>query len=254
MAPGVPILAGGVRVAGRLQGHHRGMNAWTVVLMLTAAPSVAAETSPEASDRGWILQSDIVTRVAPEGAMLFAGAVYRWSLDERPPPTALRHLQVGLTGGVNPAYAQVGTHVEVAPGPFLVLRADYDLLTYFGGFGSLLAFERPTDFSPSALADRAGEERAGLGHRFSAQAILRAKLGPVIVRHRTALRHYRFTEGPIVYEWEFDSLVGERDLLIDTETAVLAERISKRRTGRPGRPTACLASDSIVICIERSKP
>lgn len=192
--------------------------------LLTAAVAVA-EAQAERPDRGIILFSDLITRAAPEGVMLFAGGAHRWSLDGRSPEAALQHAQLGLTLGVNPAYGSLSAHAEAAPLPFLVLRGSYELQAFYGGFGTLLSFSDPeADFSPSALQARSGEEVSGFAHRFSGQSTLRAKAGFMLFRARTSLHHFRFSKGgPLIYEFEFDTLLERNDAVFEQDVAVLLE-------------------------------
>lgn len=197
-----------------------------LILALTAHPTAATEaiTSPEPTSRSRV-SADLVGRVAPAGIMLLVGGAHRLSLDGREPNQALRYVDIALRGGVNPAYAQVGPGLEIAPVPFLVLSTSYDLFGYFGAFSSLLSFDSAdADFSDDVLENRRGEERAGSGHRWSSAVTARGRVGPVVARVRGATHRYWLgAAGPFLYEWEFDTLLEKHDWLFESEATVLFE-------------------------------
>lgn len=172
------------------------------------------------------LHADLLGRHNPVGLMLMAGGYRRWPIRTAPETGAtLAYLQAGLSAGVNPAYGQLSAHVEWMPAPFLRLRAVYDLFGYFGANGALLSFpSADAPFGDDELDARSGTEESGTGHRFSLQPVLRFRIGPVILRNRTELAYHRFDgAGPYFYEWAYDTLLRDGDVLLDTRTQVFVE-------------------------------
>lgn len=210
-------------------------------LMMAAAvradePLTTAGSSDavSASDREGqtTLNADLATRLNPNGIMLTVGGYRRWSGGkdtdtDYPSP----YLQGGLALGVNPAYAQAALHGEWMPATFVILRLQYDLYGFFGTNGALLSFPvADARFGKGELDALKGKEERGLGHRIMFQPTLRAKAGPVIVRNQTDLAFFSFGgKGPFFYEWEYDTLLKDGDLLVANRTQILLEAWKGRK-------------------------
>jgi len=183
-----------------------------------------ADTSEPASR--WITHADVVGRHNPAGVMLLGGLVLRQPFgydEERKIDDS--YLQAGADAGVNPAYAQASLHAEWMPVLPVVVRVQYDLFGFFGKNGAVLSFPNAqSDFGPDAIESQKGEEERALGHRFLFQPTLRAMVGPVLLRNQCDVAYYTLGgRGPYQYEWEYDTLLANRDLVLADRTSVLLQ-------------------------------
>jgi hypothetical protein len=183
-------------------------------------------TRSSASVGTTMISADVVGRHGPAGVMLFAGGARRWTQEDgRSPLEQGRYVQLGASVGVNPAYAQGSVAAEWVPVAVLQLRLQYDAFAFFGANGALLQLpSKDAAFGRDDLDALSGEEEARLGHRVMFSPVLRAKLGPIVLRNQTELDWYRLsgTDG-WYYEWEHDTLLDESDWLIANGTTVFFE-------------------------------
>ncbi len=199
------------------------------LLLLGAAltsPALATGAGEPIPGSRTTLSADVVARAAPDGVMLFTGAARRWSAeDEDSPFLRGRYLEVGASVGVNPAYGQGAVHVEWVPLAPLQLRAQYDLYGFFGRAGALVHFpSRGAPFGDSEVKARAGSETSGMGQRLLLSPVLRARAGPVVLRSQTDLAWFALPRtASWTYEWEYDTLLADRDLVVSNRSTVLFE-------------------------------
>lgn len=196
----------------------------TLLVLAIVLPSRVAETEPGGSRT--TAHADTAARLAPSGIMLFAGVQQRWNVEDG--DGALRrgrYLQLGGAVGVNPAYSQGSAHVEWVPMAALQLRLQYDLYGFFGANGALLRFGSASSrFGEDELMAARGSETSGLGQRLLFSPVLRARVGPVLLRNQTDLAWFALSStAGWFYEWEYDTLVAKRDLVVSNRTAVLFE-------------------------------
>jgi hypothetical protein len=172
------------------------------------------------------VHADAAARVGPSGVMLFTGVSRRWGLDDGDGAILRgRYLQVGAVVGVNPAYTQGGAHVEWVPIAPLQLRLQYDLYGFFGANGALLRFPSASSrFGDDEIEAADGSERSGLGQRLLFSPVLRARAGPVLLRSQTDVAFFALSStAGWFHEWEYDTLVARRDLVVSNRTALLLE-------------------------------
>jgi hypothetical protein len=190
-----------------------------------AAPRAGAEEAAPAGART-TLTGDLFARVAPDGAMIFAGVLRRWGVSDGDAPLLQgRYFQAGASVGVNPAYAQGAISGEWVPVAPLQLHAQYDLYEFFGANGALLRFPSAASRFGKAEQDAlAGSDRSGVGHRLMLSPVLRARAGRLILRSQTDLAWFALSTAPgWFYEWEYDTLLAERDFLVSNRTTMLFE-------------------------------
>ncbi len=183
-------------------------------------------------DRRTTLHGDLITRLNPDGVMLSVGGHRRWiSCKGDTSGIASPYLKGGFALGVNPAYSQVSVYGEWIPAVFAALRVQYDLYRFFGTNGALLSFpESGARFGKDEIDALKGKEESGFGHRIMLQPTLQTKAGPVIVRNQTDLAYYRFDgKGPFFYEWEYDTLLEDGDVLVANRTELLIEAWKGRK-------------------------
>lgn len=184
----------------------------------TAEPPIAASFSRLS------LVSDIYVRVNPEGVMLFAGPVYHhgYSLGSH---VLLRNLYIrgGLLLGTNPAYGQASAFVEAVPVALLQLKAQVDGFGFYGANGALLRFPNADSrFGRSEQQDLRGQETTGTGYRVLLTPVLRARVGAMVARNQTDVAYYQLaTERGYYLEWEYDTLLKNRDWVVANRAALL---------------------------------
>jgi hypothetical protein len=197
-------------------------------LMLAAVFAASHSTAAWAEPAGTrtTVHADAAARLAPNGVMLFAGVLRRWSVADGDGALLRgRHLEFGGAVGVNPAYTQGGAHVEWVPIAPLQLRAQYDLYGFFGANGALLRFPSASSrFGDDQIKAARGSETSGIGQRLLFSPVLRARLGRVLLRSQTDIAWFALSStAGWFYEWEYDTLLARRDLLVSNRTTVLFE-------------------------------
>lgn len=135
-----------------------------------------------------------------------------------------RYALAGVSVGANPAYLQGEVYGEWVPVAPLQLRAQYDAFGFFGTNGALLRFPSAgAQFGTPQIQALSGTDRAGIGHRVMFTPVLRARLGPVVLRNETNLAWYRPSpHSGWYYEWEYDTLLASSDFLVSDRLAALA--------------------------------
>jgi hypothetical protein len=175
----------------------------------------------------WIAHVDILGLYNPLGIAGLGGVLFRhpYSFSEQY-QMVWAYIQGGVDVGVNPAYAQVGAHVEWMPLIILQLRLAYDFIGYFGNWGALMSFDSSeAPFGDEVVfEEREGQEELGAAHRFLFRPILRAKFDPVVIQNTTDIAWYIFNgDGPYFLEWEYDTLLAKSDSAIYNRTDLLLE-------------------------------
>lgn len=101
---------------------------------------------------------------------------------------------------LNPAYFKVGPTLDVQPIALFHLRAGYEYMRFFGGFGYLQSFDAPhhlaSGASPFEKAIRDDNDDAGLnyvtaGHHMFVEPTLQVKVDKVVVRSKTAIERWK---------------------------------------------------------------
>jgi len=214
--------------AARDRRHLRAIARRTLVVLAAvvsaAPPRAAAGTEPGGSRT--TVSGDTAARLGPGGVVVFAGAVRRWAVEDGEGVLLRgRYLELGGAVGVNPAYLQAGPHVEWVPVALLQLRAQYDLYGFFGANGALLRFPSAASrFGDGEIKAAGGTETTGLGHRLLISPVLRARIGRVVLRSQTDLAWFALSStAGWFYEWEYDTLVARRGLVVSNRTALLFE-------------------------------
>ncbi|MCK5797370.1 MAG: hypothetical protein KAI47_09315, partial [Deltaproteobacteria bacterium] len=130
------------------------------------------------------------------------------------------HVGVNMITRLNPAYLRVGFGVELQPLAILTLRANIEHRGYFGTAGMLQSWDSPLaeyDDSTRAARSDTGATYISTGFQFTAQAILRAKVGPIAFLNEFNLHHYRLDlhgQDRVFYEAFSDILAPGRGNVI----------------------------------------
>jgi hypothetical protein len=186
--------------------------------LLAAGPSRAAPRDG--------LAADLYARLNPLGLSLEAEGQRRWAVpDGEGITTRGRYLQAGALLAVCGAWVSLGPRAEAVPWAPLKLAAGYDALAVYGANGALLRLSGDdAPFGRGALDALRGAERGALVQRAFVQATGRLRLGPVVVQSANLLAAYRMAGAAgTYYEAEYDTLLRERDLLLQDRTTALWE-------------------------------
>ncbi len=191
-----------------------------------AASFTGAVARAEPAATRTTLSMDAFARAAPDGAMLVTGVLRRWGVEDG--DSAIhrgRYLELGASVGANPAYTQAAARVDWVPIAPLQLRAQYDLYGFFGANGALLRFPSASSrFGSDEIKAADGSEKSGLGQRLLLSPVLRARVGPIVLRSQTDLAWFALSSSEgWFYEWEYDTLVAKRDLVVSNRSTVLFE-------------------------------
>lgn len=196
-----------------------------ILLVSSVSMAQAEPTATKAADQT-IFHADIAGRGNPAGIMLITGGFHRWDVTNDPEiGVPASYKQAGAMIGVNPVYAQVSLYGEWKPAIYAQLRLQYDYYGFFGSNGSLLSFpSAESRYGKNEIDSLSGKEESTSGHRLLLQPILSGKVGPVIVRNTTDIGYYLFEgKGPYFYESEYDTLLKDRDVLVNNNTVFLLE-------------------------------
>jgi hypothetical protein len=194
--------------------------ATAMAVALAAGPVVA-----RAAEETTTLSADAAGRYGPAGMTLVVGGARRWT--EADGASALergRYAEVGASVGINPAWTQGSLAAEWVPFAILQLKLGYDLFGFFGANGSLLRLpSKDSKFGKEELNALAGSEGAGIGHRVTFSPVLRARLGPVVLRNETDLERYALSAAPgWYYESENDTVVARSDWVVVNRSILFA--------------------------------
>ena len=188
------------------------------------SPSAFAQDPPVPPFSRVTVSSDAVARINPLGLALQTSGSYRHvSGYDTKGGYETSYQQAGASLMLTPAYAQPSVEVEWLPVAFAAVRVQYAAQLFMGANRGLLRFPSATSaFGEAQLKDKTGSERSKLAHRVLIQPLMRAKLGPVVLRNQTDLAIYRYgDDGPYLYESEYDTLLAPHDLVIANRTQVM---------------------------------
>jgi hypothetical protein len=205
----------------------------TVLLMLglSLPAQVLAQSSPpvpELPARRLVLNSLFVTRLNPLGLELQTRGGYQALLyrDERP-LFRDNFFFVGASPRLSPAGIRAGPVVELQPLSIFTLRLSAEYVGFFSTVGFLQSYASPnadaSDTARNAGAD-AGLNYAASGARFAIEPIAQMKVGPIVVRNRFALEHWRMglrEEDRVWYDPTLDTLVPGRGFTYANDLDVL---------------------------------
>jgi len=166
-------------------------------LLLGAPPAFAADppAKPEASKaapdpqpyvhKGFVYRSTTAARYNPLGLSTFFRVGYQRPLLGPRESILLQRTYVGVFGvtTITPAFIRGGVRLDIQPLAFLQFLFAYEGMQLFGTFDTLQSFGRVSDdFSDRAQVERGkrGANQATSGALFTAEAILQAKLGPIL--------------------------------------------------------------------------
>jgi hypothetical protein len=136
-----------------------------------------------------------------------------------------------LFGGVypklNPAFVKVGPSLEIQPLSIFNLRLAAEFVGYYATFGSLQSFRSPTDdYSDTVL--RAGKDAkqnySTYGAHLMIEPMIQLKLGPIALRDKLAIEHWRMRvrDGDTVwYDSSLDTLVSSNGWVIANDLDAL---------------------------------
>lgn len=209
----------------------RGTRGWSAILALEFAVALALQfgaalAAQAASPARTTVEAEIVGALNPDGLLGVVGASRRWMLAGDPDSPLSPYLQAGLSLGSSPAYARGSAYAEWMPHAAVQLRAQYNLYRYYGGSSiALLSFPSGDSlFGDDEVSNLEGEAEAAWGHRILLNAVLRMKVGPVLLRNSTDLAWFRFSgQGPYFLEWEYDTLLKDNDWLVADSVQALAK-------------------------------
>lgn len=129
------------------------------------------------------------------------------------------HVGGKLITRVNPAYIRIGVGLELQPLAVLTLRANYEHRSYFGVAGMLQSWQSPLEEHDDSTRAERGGSYITTGHQFTAQAIIRAKVGPIALLNEFALHYFRVDLKPgdnVFYEAFYDTLTpGKGSVLVN---------------------------------------
>lgn len=159
---------------------------------------------------------ELVGALNPEGLLLTAGVYRRWTLSGEVGEPTSPYLQSGFKAGLSPGYTSGKVYAEWMPHAAFQLRTQYALFRYFGAYSSLLSFPSgDSAFGKDEVDSLESEEEAAWGQRFLLRPILRAKIGPLLLRNVTDFAYCRFSgRGPYFLDWEYYTLAKDGDWMI----------------------------------------
>ena len=175
-----------------------------------------------------VVQSDVAAQVNPEGFVASVGGYRRWIMGtDKSLGIPSSYLQTGVGIASTPAYGRASMHAEWLAAVFVKLRIEYDYYRFYGTNTSLLSF--PSGTAPFGRADVdavEGTEQAGNGNRFLIRPTLYAKAGPLVIMNQTDIAYFHFTgRGPYFLEWTYETLLRDRDHLVENRTNALYEAV-----------------------------
>lgn len=147
--------------------------------------------------KGFVYRSTTAVRYNPLGLSTFFRIGYQRPLLGPQENILLQRTYVGLFGvtTITPAYVRGGLRVDVQPLAFLQILVAYEAMGLFGTFDTLQSFRRASeDFSDAAQVERGkqGLARSTTGAIFTAEPILQAKVGPILLVSDTTFLHTNF--------------------------------------------------------------
>ena len=174
----------------------------------------------------------ILSRTNPGGLQNGFELAYRYRLFESD-ELLFRDAFVGLAFKpmITPAFTRIGVSAQAQPLAVLYLEASWSWVAWYGVLGHPRTFaDASGDYSDTGISEAAeakGEPGATGGWELDLVAELRAKVGPVVIRNRTALIRSELTEAapkmnPLFYDPLYDllrprsgwSMTNDADVLV----------------------------------------
>lgn len=179
--------------------------------------------------------SALVGRLNPLGARLSTDIGYRYKLYEEAenPLWKSAHIGAGASTILTPGLARLGFYVEAEPIGVLQLRAIWEWVQFFGILGHGREFNSPEDdYSDTAIdaGEDAGLGDAAGGWHLNLEAVLRAKVGPVVIRDtfRAVYQKQQDSFGPYWYDPYYDILHANEGWYIVNDADVIALLLDER--------------------------
>lgn len=189
----------------------------SLVGLAVAVPACADEPGA----RRWIW-ADASASMNPAGLRLRVGGSARRALPEGDGPLLRgRELKVGVTLASTPAYGALGVEATAVPVAFLELGARYQLVGFYGAYGSLWRLpSRRSSFGEAEV--RHAHATPGLGNALTTSAALRARIGGVVVQNELAATFLQLGRARgWFYFPEESTLVATRDVLLIDQLVAL---------------------------------
>jgi hypothetical protein len=148
--------------------------------------------------KGFVYRSTTSVRYNPLGLSTFFRVGYQRPLLGPRESILLQRTYIGVNAitTITPAFIRGGIRLDVQPLAFLQFLFAYEGMGLFGTFDTLQSFRRVSeDFGDVASAERGkrGLAYPTTGGIFTAEAILQAKLGPMLLVSDTQFIHTDFT-------------------------------------------------------------
>jgi hypothetical protein len=172
---------------------------------LAAADNEQKQEHPATTDqpeqpyvhKGFVHRSTTAVRYNPLGLSTFFRLGYQRPLLGPQDSILLQRTYVGVNAitTLTPAYIRGGARLDVQPLAFLQFLFAYEGMQLFGTYDSLQSFQRVSeDWGDKAQAKRgaAGLSYPTTGGIFTAEAILQAKVGPILLVSDTQFIHTDF--------------------------------------------------------------
>ena len=189
---------------------------WLLGVLWVLASQAFAEFEPYwSTDKKWVL----VGRLNPDALMVQGSWDRQYAYSYHPELSMVDgYLQYGAITRLSPASFSIGGNLEWLPLPILQLKAESEVIRYFGNFSNVLTFDAVTDdYSDEARDQLEDEAQSSTVFHHKVDAILRAKIGSIIGRYVYTSEWFDFdVEGTLIYEPGYDLLM-ENAAQIDTQ-------------------------------------
>lgn len=179
--------------------------------------------------------SAVVGRLNPLGARLSLDVGYRYKLYEEVenPLWKGAHLGAGVSTIITPGLARLGLYVEAEPIGILQLKAVWEWVQFFGLFGHGRDFDSPNDDYSDTVIDAgeaAGVGDAAGGWHLNLMAVLRGKVGPVVIRDtlRVVYQKQQDNFGPYWYDPYYDMVHANEGWYLVNDADVIALLLDER--------------------------
>jgi hypothetical protein len=196
----------------------------------SAAPPTAAEEAPLAPRprHRWIYNNLIGARYNPLGLINDLTIGYRYQLIDKD-SILFNDSFIAAQAHViaTPAYAGIGPKLDIQPAAVLNLSASYDLLGFFGAFGSLQSFPSATsEWSDTRISELADMDLnyGALAHMVTLSGLLQGKVKNIAVRDNVKFywSDYALRDGDrVFYSQTLDMLLPDRGWATTNDLDVL---------------------------------
>lgn len=178
------------------------------------------------------IEVDLAGAWNPDAFIGVVGATRKTTISGEPSDLMSPYHQEGLSLAASPAFARASAYGEWMPHAVLQLRAQYSLYRYYGGDSeALLSFpSSDSSFGDDDVDRLEGEAESAWGRRILLSPVLRAKIGPVLLRNVTELSWFNFEgEGPYFLERENYTLLKDGDWLVSNSLQVMGTFLQGER-------------------------